>query len=366
MRSIPVHAASGSYEVVLGRDILELVGEKTRACAGGTRAFLVSDDNVYPLYGEQVSRSLADAGYEVFSMVVPAGERTKNMRQLTELLERMAQNGLGRDDVVVALGGGVIGDLAGFAAAVYMRGCKVVQVPTSLLAMVDSSVGGKTAVDLAAGKNLAGAFLQPRVVVASLSCLTTIEPALITDSCGEVIKYGVMTDPRLFEELGRAPLTAADPDLERLEAIVARCVEIKRDVVDADEREGGIRQTLNLGHTIGHAIERAGDYRLGHGSCVAAGMCIMARACAATGRCSRQTAERIEELAGAYGLPTSTEVDAQTLFTYACSDKKRHANAINIVSIRDIGRVEVEQVALAELKGLIELGVQAGPSSKER
>ena len=356
MQTVTVNTPSGRYDVVVGRGLLESVGERTRAAAGGETAFVVSNVNVSPLYGERVASSLGDAGYRVASMTVGAGESIKNMYELMGILDRMADAGMTRDDVVVALGGGVVGDLAGFAAAVYMRGCKVVQVPTSLLAMVDSSVGGKTGVDLRAGKNLAGAFFQPRAVIADLDCLSTIDRHLLTDSCGEVLKYGVMCDPDLFEALSRSPINEGELAFDRLTQVVTRCVEIKRDVVDADEREGGIRQTLNLGHTIGHAIEAASEYRLGHGSCVAAGMCFMARACARLGRCSDRTAEKIVDAVGCYGLPITSAVPTETLFDRALSDKKRHGSRMNVVTIRDIGVVDVEGVSLDEFRQMIELG----------
>ena len=356
MQAVRVSTDSRDYDVLVGSDILDLTGPRTRSCAGGTRAFLVSDTNVDPLYGGRTAASLEGSGYAVARMVVPEGEPTKNMGQLAHVLERMAEAGLTRDDVVVALGGGVVGDLAGFAAAVYMRGCKVVQVPTSLLAMVDSSVGGKTAVDLEHGKNLAGAFFQPRVVVADIAALATIDHALLTDSCGEVIKYGVMRDAALFDELVARPLNVGELDYGRLERVVTRCVELKRDVVDADEREGGVRQTLNLGHTIGHAIESASHYRLGHGSSVAAGMCFMARACARLGICSDEVSRRVVEGVRAYGLPTGSDVPTEELFERALSDKKRHGDTINVVTILDVGSVGVETVSLGRFREMIDLG----------
>lgn len=356
MQTIHIDTDTRDYDVLIGKDILGLVGEKTRETAGGTRAFLVSNVNVDPLYGKLVTQSLEIAGYEVSKMVVGAGEFIKNMGVLSDMLERMAEAGLGRDDVVVALGGGVVGDLAGFAAAVYMRGCKVVQVPTSLLAMVDSSVGGKTAVDLKAGKNLAGAFFQPRIVIASLNCLGTINKDLFTDSCGEVIKYGVMYDQELFDDLSEKPLNDGDPDYERLEEIVSRCVEIKRDVVNEDEKETGLRQILNLGHTIGHAIEIANDYRLGHGASVAAGMCYIARACSKLGVCSKKDAQKIVAAVESYDLPTTSEFSTDELYAHALSDKKRHGDYMNVVMIKSIGEVYVEKMPLPKFKQVIELG----------
>lgn len=357
MQTISVTTESRAYNVLVGEGILSLVGEKARETAAGTRAMVVTNTDVEPLYAQAVLSSLEDAGYATSTHVVGSTEAVKNMRELAILLEDMAEQQMTRDDVVVALGGGVVGDLAGFAAATYMRGCKAVQVPTSLLAMVDSSVGGKTAVDLEHGKNLAGAFFQPRCVLASIECLDTISLDLFADSCGEVIKYGVMRDAGLFCDLEKTPLTDSKDDHARLEQVIARCVTIKRDVVNADEHESGLRQTLNLGHTIGHAVESANAYELGHGSSVAAGMCIMARACAAKGWCSRETASRIEATVAAHGLPCGCDFSVDELYKHALSDKKRHGDTMNIVAIEEIGRVSVRTVSLDEFKELIALGL---------
>lgn len=353
---VHVKTRTRAYDVHVTPGVLARTGELVRASAGGERAFVVSDTNVAPLYLDEVSHSLARAGYEIASFVFEAGEASKRAGTWAACLEAIAEAGLTRDDVVVALGGGVVGDLAGFAAASYMRGCAVAQVPTSLLAMVDSSVGGKTAVDLPQGKNLAGAFFQPRAVIADIECLSTIDRALVTDSCGEVIKYGVMRDRALFDSLAKAPLNSVPTDYDRLERVVGRCVELKRDVVDADERESGVRQTLNLGHTIGHAIESASDFGLGHGSSVAAGLCFMARACARLGTCTDACAERIVACVRAHGLPTGSDVPTDVLFSHALSDKKRHGDTMNVVVVRDIGHVEVERVSLARFRDMIDLG----------
>lgn len=356
MQDINVRTPSGTYDVSIGHGLLASVGPRTRAAAGGHHAFIVTDENVGPLYAEAVATSLANAGYDVSERVLPAGEGTKSMGQLASLLEAMAEAGLTRDDVVVALGGGVIGDLAGFAAAVYMRGCPYVQVPTSLLAMVDSSVGGKTAVDLAAGKNLAGAFWQPRAVIADIACLETVPRERFIDSVGEVIKYGVMCDPELFSALEREPLVPDTAARGRIEEVVSRCIAIKRDVVAADEREGGIRQTLNLGHTVGHAIEAASGFTLGHGSSVAAGLCFIARASARMGLCPEEDARRIVDTVAAHALPTTSDVPTDTLFEHALSDKKRHGDTVNAVLVRGIGAVEIRPLGLDELREVIEIG----------
>lgn len=360
MQTIDVHTASKNYSVVVAKELLDTVGTRAREAAKGHNAFIVSDSNVWPLWNAPVVSSLKEAGFAVSHWAFLAGEASKTLGTLSEILEAMAEVPLSRDDVVVALGGGVVGDVAGFAAATYMRGIAVVQVPTSLLAMVDSSVGGKTAVDLKGGKNLAGAFWQPSAVIASLACLSTIDADLFTDSCGEVIKHAVLADVALFDELEKAPINTRDTqgnlDFERLERTVARNIEIKRDVVDQDEKEHGLRQTLNLGHTVGHAIESANNYALGHGSSVAAGMCITARYCAKQGICTPSTAKRIEACAAAHGLPTTSDIDTETLFEHALADKKRHGDTVNAILIEDIGKVRVQNMTLAEFKELIEVG----------
>lgn len=356
MRAIDVTTPSRSYDVIVGRDLLAGAGQTIMDACGGTAACVVTDDNVSALYADTVAGSLAEAGYEIAGIEIAAGEESKNARVWSGLVEGMASAGMTRDDVVVALGGGVVGDLAGFAAATYMRGCQVAQVPTSLLAMVDSSVGGKTAIDLAHGKNLAGAFLQPSVVIADVDCLGSLSHDLLTDSCGEVIKHGVIADRALFDDISSSPINAGELDLDRLERVVARNVEIKRDVVSEDERERGIRQTLNFGHTMGHAIEAAEDFRLGHGTSVAIGMCCMARACAKRAICSRETADAIIDAVASYGLPTTTDIDPQRIYEIALSDKKRHGATLNVVVVLDIGHVEVRGIGLEDFHELVNLG----------
>ncbi|WP_455139570.1 3-dehydroquinate synthase [Thermophilibacter sp.] len=356
-RIVHVSAASASYDVHVGAGALGELGSVARETAGGARCCVISETNVAPLYADAAEASLAAAGYDVAErLVFAAGERHKNLGTLGGLLEGLADRELTRSDVVVALGGGVTGDVAGLAAALYLRGCPVVQVPTSLLAMVDSSVGGKTAVDLAAGKNLAGAFWQPAAVVADVRCLSTVDEGLFRDSCGEVVKHAVLADPAMLDELTGRPLTRSQADEGRLVDVVARNVAIKRDVVDADERESGVRQTLNLGHTIGHAIEAASDFSLGHGSCVAAGLCMMARASARRGWCSAETAERIVACVAAHGLPTGSDVATDELMRYATHDKKRRGDGVNVVVPAEVGRCEVRRVSFDELRELIELG----------
>ncbi len=354
--TVHVSTTSADYDVIVGTALLAEVGMRVREAAPADAAFIVSDTNVAPLYLEQVEASLREAGFPVASLVVEAGEVHKNLTTFGNILEAIAKADLTRDSVVVALGGGVVGDMAGFAAASYMRGIRVVQVPTTLLSMVDSSVGGKTAIDLSCGKNLVGAFLQPSLVVADVGCLQSLEPEVFVDGIGEVVKHGVLADESLFDELARTPLLqTSGPDY--LTHVVARNVAIKRDVVSGDERERGVRQTLNLGHTIGHAIEAASGYTLGHGHCVAAGLCTVARAAERLGWAEIGLAERVETCVAAQGLPTTSDLPTTELVAQATHDKKRHGTGVNLVVPTRIGRVEIRHVSLDELFEVIRLGM---------
>ena len=357
--------ASRPYRVHVGTFLLEAAGGIVRASCGGGKAAIVTDTTVGPLYAPVLRESLERAGYEVHVITFPAGEENKRAGTLVDILEAMAAREFTRGDAVIALGGGVVGDVAGFAAATYMRGCPLAQVPTSLLAMVDSSVGGKTAIDLAGGKNLAGAFWQPRAVIADVGCLATLEPAQFADGCGEVVKHAVIADARLFDELERTPLT---PDLLRADVartarLIARNIDIKRAVVESDEREAGARKLLNLGHSIGHAVEAAEDYALGHGNCVAIGTCLIARAAAGRGWCAADAPDRIEGLLSAHGLVTRTDRGVDELYAHALHDKKRRGDSIDLVIPRAIGSCSIQTVPLPAFRDLISEGLAAqGPT----
>ena len=277
MKSVKI-SVSKEYEVLIGHGLINDCGELCRGVlAESVKAAVISDDNVAPLYLERVKAALEKAGFAVVSFVFPHGESSKNGGTYLEILNFLAENQITRTDALIALGGGVVGDITGFAAATYLRGIRFVQIPTSLLAMVDSSVGGKTAIDLPAGKNLAGAFCQPELVICDLDTLDTLSDAFFTDGCAEVIKYGILKDEALF-----AHLEEKAQGFDR-EYVISRCVELKRDYVTEDEFDTGLRMMLNLGHTVGHAIEKLSAYSVPHGSAVAMGMAIIARACAARG-----------------------------------------------------------------------------------
>ena len=351
---VPIEGAP--YDVVVGNGILSGIGRRVRSLSHPGQAFVVTDTNVGPLYLEQVVTSLEEVGIQTTTHTFMAGEQSKTIDTWARICRAMAASGCDRDTVVIALGGGVTGDMAGFAAASFMRGVRLVQVPTSLLAMVDSSVGGKTAIDVPEGKNLVGAFLQPKLVLADIACLATLSGEQFADACGEVIKHAVLADDSLFTQLEHHPLTDGDYTPEELAETVAKNVAIKRNVVVEDEREQGLRQTLNLGHTLGHAIEAASDYSLGHGACVAAGLCMVVRAAAELGWCAPKLAWRIEACVEAHGLPTGSDVDPNRIVELACHDKKRHANGVNLVVPRDIGICDIRRVSFEDLAAIVVLG----------
>ena len=271
IRTIPVRVRP-PYDVRIGSGLLGRCGDYLAALLGQRRIAVLADDTVASLYLDTVTAALEDAGFAVCSHIFPSGEGRKNLSTLTELLEFLASEHLTRTDCVAALGGGVTGDMAGFAAAVYLRGIRYVQLPTTLLAAVDSSVGGKTAVDLTAGKNLAGAFCQPAAVICDTDCLKTLPPDVFADGAAEAVKTGVLSDEALFALFEDGTLTA-DPG-----EVIARCVAYKAGVVERDEKEQGERKLLNLGHTVGHAIEKCSGYVIPHGHAVAAGLAVIARA----------------------------------------------------------------------------------------
>ena len=309
-------AASGRYEVKIGPKLLSFIGQEAANVCPGRTAAIISDSNVWPLYGNTVTANLQDAGFHsIISYVIPAGEQSKNGEMFLSVLEFLAENQITRSDCIIALGGGVVGDLAGFTAASFLRGIDYIQVPTTLLACVDSSVGGKTAIDLKAGKNLAGAFYQPKLVLCDIDTLRTLPRKIFRDGCAEVIKYGVLYDEALFEHLVQYGLS-----FDR-EQVISRCIELKRDVVADDEYDRGARQKLNLGHTIGHGIEANSNYTISHGEAVAIGMAIVSRAGVKTGVCTEVAKDRILNALATFSLPTHTNYSADTIYRTALSDK---------------------------------------------
>ena len=336
---------STQYAVKIGSGLLSTLGaEAASLCKIGVAA-IVSDSNVWPLHGQIAENSLRDAGFDTVHFVFSAGEERKNGETYLQLVNFLAENQLTRSDLIVALGGGVVGDLAGFAAATYLRGIAYIQVPTTLLAAVDSSVGGKTAIDLPAGKNLCGAFYQPRLVLCDTDTLQTLPQNIFRDGCAEIIKYGVLYDPQLFTHLEETGLS-----FDR-EAVIARCVELKRNVVMEDEFDRGSRMKLNLGHTIGHSIEAKSNFTVSHGQAVSIGMAIIARSSGCP------DAGRIENCLMTFGLPTRTEFTSEDLFGSALFDKKRSGNMVNLIIPRQIGLCDIVPTPICEFPSLIKAGL---------
>ncbi len=349
MREVRIHA-SRAYTVHIEAGLINRVGELLRPLSRAQKACIASGERVDALYGDRLEQSLRAAGFAVLRWRHPSGEQYKNLETYGRLLNFLAESGLGRGDVLVSLGGGVTGDLTGFAAATYQRGMDYVQVPTSLLAMVDSSVGGKTAVDLAAGKNLCGCFWQPLAVFCDPALLATLPETELRGGSAEVIKYAVLRDEALFEKLLHDPSAAAR------EEVIERCVSIKRDLVEEDEFDRGSRRLLNLGHSFGHAVELCSRFSVSHGYAVAIGLAGIARACREMRVCSGDTAERIEEILRAFSLPTETEIPRNALLEALLRDKKREAAELPLILPEAIGRCRVERVPLDELDDWLRLG----------
>ncbi|WP_288757671.1 3-dehydroquinate synthase [uncultured Brevundimonas sp.] len=335
------------YDVVVGRGLLARAGERIAPLAKG-RTVIVSDETVAAIHGQALSASLEAAGVRTQTITVPAGEASKSFAQLERVLDRLLEIGLDRKDVVVALGGGVVGDLAGLAAALYMRGIDFVQVPTTLLAQVDSSVGGKTAIDTPRGKNLVGAFHQPRLVLADIDVLATLPDKQLRSGWAEVLKHGLICDAAFFDWLAGEGADGARGDPAALERAVVRSVEIKSAVVSEDEKEAGRRALLNLGHTFGHAVEAELGFEeaaLAHGEAVALGCCLAFRYSAREGLCPEADARRVEAVVAAAGLPTRLDqagtFDTDRLLALMAGDKKAEGGALTLILARGIGQAFV-------------------------
>lgn len=343
MRAVSI-SASHPYEVRIGSGLLFDLGAQLRGLFAAPRSVMVvSDDTVSALYGPAAERSLRDAGFCPERFVFPHGERSKTLSTYAALQQALLTAGFTRSDLIVALGGGVAGDLAGFAAATYQRGIPYVQVPTTLLSAVDSSVGGKTAVNLPGGKNQVGAFHQPALVLCDPSLLETLPPAEYQNGCAEIIKCALLQSEPLFRAIAEKPVS------RQWESVIAACVEIKGDFIQSDEFDTGRRRLLNLGHTVGHAIEAVSGYTVPHGSAVSIGMATATRAACRRGLCAPETLSALEGLLAAYGLPTATDYTAQALAAAALADKKRRGDTLPLVLPEAIGRCRLEPVPVSEL-----------------
>ncbi len=340
------------YQVLIDRGIFNRLSKYIKN--HDVKYLILTDSNVDALYGERAMKQFVDLGIEAIKYVVPSGETSKSFHALEELMEFMADNLFSRSDILIALGGGVIGDLGGFAAAIYQRGIEFIQIPTTLLAAVDSSVGGKTAVNLRAGKNLVGAFKQPKMVLCDPDMLQTLAEEDFRSGVAEVIKYAVLFDGDLLDILN----SPVDSKTMNLDEIIRVCVQHKADIVKEDEFEAGKRQLLNLGHTIGHSIEKLSDYTLRHGYAVSIGMAIIARADLNEGNLSQESYKRIINTIKINNLPTKTAYPVDKLYDNCKGDKKSRGDKLNVVRIKDISDPFIETIKFEELYGIIEKGVE--------
>lgn len=344
MKTVTVNA-SKQYDIRIGSGLLATLGEAAKQLGKAEKVCIVSDSTVWNLYGETAQKNLEASDFQVSNYVFPAGEAQKNGATLLELLSCLAIHQLTRSDLIVALGGGVVGDLAGFAAATYLRGIRFIQVPTTLLAAVDSSVGGKTAIDLPEGKNLVGAFWQPSLVICDTDTLNTLPEDIFRDGCAEAIKYGILYDPDLFAELEHSGM-----GFDR-ESVIARCVELKRNVVMEDEFDTGARMKLNLGHTIGHGVEAKSQFTISHGKAVSIGIAIVCRAAVC------QDCQQILALLRQFSLPIHTDYTAEDLYIHALSDKKRSGSTVNLIIPHGIGDCAITPMNVDQIKSFIEAGL---------
>ncbi|MDE6723369.1 MAG: 3-dehydroquinate synthase [Eubacterium sp.] len=346
MKKLTVNVGK-TYEILIEKGIMQACGSYIRKVSNAKKVCVITDSNVAPLYLDRVVTSLEKEGYEVCSFTFKAGESSKTTATIVEMVEYLAEKGLTRKDLVVALGGGVCGDMAGFASAVYLRGIDFVQIPTTLLSQVDSSVGGKTGVDLPQGKNLCGAFHQPILVLMDPLALNTLSDHFFSDGMGEVIKAGCIKSAQLFEKLENIDVK------ENIEDIIFDCVDIKRGVVERDEKEQGERALLNFGHTVGHGIEKLYNFSgISHGEAVGIGMLMISEIGERAGLTEKGTAKRIKAVLEKYNMKTSDAHSVQDIIEAMQHDKKKTANGINFVMLKEIGDSFIYPVETKNINGL--------------
>ena len=348
MRTVNVLAASKTYDVLIGKDAVTSLGtEVKRLCPKALKVLVVSETNVAPLYLDKVTSQLESIGLEVISYVFEAGEQNKNINEIAGMWNKMAEAGFTRTDIVAGLGGGVTTDMAGFAASTFLRGIDVIQIPTSLLAMVDASVGGKTGIDIPMGKNQVGALWQPALVLEDTSFLKTLPDGVFTEGMGEVTKHAFIMDLALFDKLEKANGNIRD-DEDLLEEIVYMNVSDKASVVSADETDNGRRQTLNFGHTVGHVIERDSGFTKPHGVCVAMGMGIIMDACVRAGTLDKNDAEKMKNLLKLYKLPVTDNITPEAIVNGALNDKKKRGDTLSVILVNKIGEAEIKKMTKEE------------------
>ena len=346
---LTVDLGPNSYPIHIENGILAKTGELVGEVFSGKKIMIVSDDNVFPLYGEIITKALSDSGFECHSFVLPHGEPTKSFQSLPKIYEALINAKLTRSDLLIALGGGVIGDLAGFAASSYLRGIKFVQIPTSLLAQVDSSVGGKVAVDLPQGKNLVGAFYHPKAVIIDPDVLNTLPDHFISDGMGEVIKHGLIKDASYYQWLKDNRESILKRDLSICEDMVYRSNEIKKQVVENDPTEQGERALLNFGHTLGHAVEKLMNFKEFHGHCVGLGCIAASKISALRGMISEEQVQDIKNTFEAFEMPvTVSGLDWKDVYATTKSDKKMDSGVVKFILLKTVGNAYVDRTVTEE------------------
>ena len=347
MKTLKINIPGREYDINIEKGILKRAGELLKPLCNGSKATVVTDSNVGPIYADIIKESLEKEGLSVHICQIPAGEESKCCEQLFGLYDEMLDFKMTRSDLVIALGGGVVGDLTGFAASTIYRGIPYVQIPTTILSQVDSSVGGKVAIDLPKGKNLVGAFYQPKMVLIDPLCLDTLPDRNVADGMAEVIKYGAIWDKDLFARLEQ--IKDKTELFDQIEEIVYNCCDIKRQVVEDDELDTGGRMILNFGHTFGHAIEKEYNYKTyTHGEAVAVGMVMACEFGEKMGITPGGTAERMKNILGNYQLPTSVAISDDSLNDAIAVDKKGEGSKINLILLSQLGKAEIVKMDKAD------------------
>ncbi|MCQ2081924.1 MAG: 3-dehydroquinate synthase [Lachnospiraceae bacterium] len=346
-RSVLVDTSSGKYEVLIDKDIN--IGQELNKIHKACHILVVSDDTVFDLYGKRTVDSLKEAGYKVDTFVFEHGEKSKNLATVEKIVEYAGSVSLTRSDLMLALGGGVVGDITGFCSAIFLRGIDFVQVPTTVLAAVDSSVGGKTAVDLVAGKNLAGAFHQPIAVYLDTTVFESLPKATFAEGLAEAIKYGMIMDPDLYKIF-------RDEELD-MDIVCEKCIADKAKIVHEDEFDTGIRKILNFGHTPGHAMEKLSNLSISHGEAVARGMVIMTRASEKKGYIPEGSTKEFIEILKKYNLPITCDFSAEDLANAGSVDKKRLSDTLGLIMLKKIGEAYIEDINIKDLASYYEMGL---------
>lgn len=352
MRTVKVDA-SKKYDILLGSGLLRNAGSIIKERFSPCKAAIITDDTVAKLYMTDVAMSLKQEGFDVISYTFYPGENSKCLNTYVAILEFLAQNELTKSDIVIALGGGIPGDIAGFAASTYLRGIGFIQIPTTLLAALDSSVGGKTAINLPQGKNLAGAFYQPDLVIYDIDTIKTLSHTILGDGIAEAVKYGMIADKKIFEALLPGTLEG-----EEMLDIIEKCVKIKAKVVAEDEFDNGTRQLLNFGHTVGHAIEKLSGYTISHGHAVGIGMIVVSKAAYKKDLSQYDCSVKLIRALRANNLPTYCEYSARNLYDAMLHDKKRRNDFITLILPKNIGTCYRHDINIAELEDFIKLGIE--------